>query len=185
MRTFLAVPICLSNNTLAAVKNVSCKLNDEPIKWVDFSSLHLTLFFLGKTSVEMADEVSEFLKDELSECPSFDINLRGLGTFGSFNNPKVLWIGIEPNHYLTSMQERVEQFLVSKGYPSDTRGFNPHITIGRIKSTERPKLIDEVIAEIGSRVAQVNPITRIILYKSDLTTNGPVYTEYYSQGLKE
>lgn len=183
MRTFVGVKIPVDAEQQLLLAQLQQKLKFENIKWVDLSTLHVTLFFLGDTSDELAKEICKFFTDCISQIPVFNISVYGVGTFGSKGNPRVIWLGLKPSDDLNDIQQMVEQFVVAKGYPVDERGFNPHITIGRIKGEGGRKQVLNVVSEFGHLVHQDVVVDEVILYKSELTPTGATYTKHCSQKL--
>jgi 2'-5' RNA ligase len=183
MRTFVGVKILLGTKMHSVLDEVRQELRYEKIKWVDLSTLHVTLFFLGDTTEPVAKVVCKFISDSFSQTNAFSLLISGLGAFGERGNPRVIWIGLEPNKHLNDIQHRVEQLAVALGFQPDARGFNPHITIARVKSKSNASRVYRVLSEYGPQIQQQVHIDEVILYKSELTPIGAMYTKYCSQNL--
>jgi 2'-5' RNA ligase len=185
MRSFVGVKILLNDELQLNLRNVKEALRYENIKWVDLSTLHITLFFLGVISETFAMEIGQFLSNQFYGSQKIVLSLNGFGLFGSKGNPKVIWIGLEPSEALRKLQAPIEKFMISSGYTPDERGFNPHITIGRVKHIGNPDLINKVIGNYSPKMRQKLDVDEIILYKSVLTPQGPIYTKHLVQKLCE
>ncbi len=185
MRTFIALKIPVEHKLKTVLREVKDALSFEKIKWVDFHTLHLTLFFLGETPMPVADRLKILFEEHLHGFPEFTVSIKGLGVFGSRANPKVLWVGIEPSSELMLLEMAVVRFVEPLGYKADMRGFNPHITIGRIKSLSDTGLLDELILEYANMSFQQSRIDEVILYKSELLPLGPCYTPIVSHNLSK
>lgn len=160
-------------------------LKHENIKWVNLSTLHITLFFIGEISEIFAKEVGQFLIDQFKGSKKIELSINGIGIFGTKRNPKVIWIGLEPSTALNKIQTTIEEYMISNGYTPDERGFNPHITIGRVKHIADPDLLNQVIETFSTKMRQRMDADEIILYKSVLTPQGPIYTKHLAQKLCE
>ncbi len=181
MRTFVAIKIPVEHSLKTTLRDFKNELPYEEIKWVDFSTLHLTLFFLGETEESELDKIGEAFSRELVGFPKFNITINSFGTFGQKRNPKVIWVGVKPIAQLNELHRTINGVIEPLGFTPDERGFNPHITIGRVKQIKNPELLAELIDEFGDSVYQNTTIDSVILYKSELTPKGPIYTPMVTQ----
>ncbi|MDD2197245.1 MAG: RNA 2',3'-cyclic phosphodiesterase [Bacteroidales bacterium] len=181
MRTFIALGIPLNPSSIELLNNLKQKLCHERIRWVNFESLHLTLFFLGEADEAQINKIDSVFKTHISPFAPLGISLKGVGTFGQKHNPKVLWLGVEPSETLRELHAKVNEMVSPIGFVSDKRGFNPHITIGRIKTINNIQLIESVIEEADNQVIHSLVADKITLYKSTSTPNGPIYTPLIEQ----
>jgi 2'-5' RNA ligase len=142
------------------------------VKWIHMSQLHLTLRFIGNAD----DELFSRIKNELAGIADgpFPIALRGVGCFPPRRDPRVLWVGVEPNPELVRLAEKVEEAVVRAGVVPETRSFSPHITTARISGFTRAK-ISEYIARLGTFAAGQFEIGEFYLYSSTLTPKGAVH----------
>ena len=172
MRTFVAIEI--SNiDVKESVKNFqnNLKINAKP---VNLEQLHFTLQFLGEISEEQAKKVIEALKTiKFSE---FIISLKGVGAFPKPKFPRVVWVGTdeEGGKNLIELAKKVENVLKPLGLISD-KPFKPHITIFRIK-----KKIGDITEELNKQKSTdfgMQQISSIKLKKSELTSEGPIYSD--------
>jgi 2'-5' RNA ligase len=172
MRTFVAIEIS-NRDIINSIKNFQSKIkiNAKPI---EPQNLHFTLQFLGKISEENLQKIIHALRT--IEFSSFSVNLKTVGAFPKPKFPRVIWIGTDENggNMLIQLSKQVEKVLEPLGLFSD-KPFIPHITIFRIK-----KKVGDITKEL-ERQETVNFGTQIItsikLKKSELTSNGPVYSD--------
>ena len=172
MRTFVAIEIS-NDDVKKSIKDFqnNLKINAKP---VNLEQLHFTLQFLGEISEEQAQKVIESLrKVEFSE---FDINLQGIGAFPKPKFPRVIWIGTDEKggKNLIELAKKVETVLKPLGLVSD-KPFKPHITIFRIK-----KKIGDITEDLNKqRITDfgMQKISSIKLKKSELTSEGPIYSD--------
>ncbi|TVY10366.1 RNA 2',3'-cyclic phosphodiesterase [Paenibacillus cremeus] len=134
LRLFIAVP--LPGTVRDPMADFMRELKQElPFqKWVHPDDLHITIKFLGAASEQTMEQVKVALKQvaEAEERPSFELSLRGLGTFGKPSEPSVLWAGIHGEmRVLSELQARVEAAMAPLGFEPEARAYRPHLTLAR------------------------------------------------------
>lgn len=106
----------------------------------------------------------------------FKIELTQLGTFPNINRPRIFWISLKNSkQQLNHIAKSLASAFTKIGFEEDQKSFNPHITIGRIRSLKNINLLSKFISkyQVSNNLTQI--ITKIILYKSTLTSQGPIY----------
>ena len=73
--------------------------------------------------------------------------------------------------FLKTLEEKVREV----GVAPENRPFNPHLTLGRVKYLEKGSRLPRRLAEVDLETVFVT-MERIILFRSDLKPDGPVYT---------
>ncbi len=139
---------------------------------------HLTLKFLGDITELQAEAVRKKLA-QVRFVP-FKANLSGLGVFPSEDFIKVVWAGIDDDGNFSRLQVLAENAL---GLKKD-KGFQPHITLARIKFIEEKskKEFAEALKQIAVEKKEIE-IREFKLMKSTLTPEGPVYEVIESYNL--
>ncbi len=172
MRTFVAIEIS-NNNIIKSIKKFQTEINinANPVEQKNF---HFTLQFLGETSEEISQKIIQALRK--IEFSSFSVNLKGVGAFPKPKFPRVIWIGTDDNggNMLIQLSKKVEKVLEPLGFLSD-KPFKPHITVFRIK-----KKIGDITKELDRQKTidfGMQEVTNIKLKKSELTPNGPIYSD--------
>jgi 2'-5' RNA ligase len=91
------------------------------------ANLHMTLVFMGASNQTQAACVSEFAAKICAE--PFEIKLDFLS---GFPKPGIQWLGCqqEPSALL-QLADQLQAALPVCGYPSETRGYVPHVTLSR------------------------------------------------------
>jgi len=148
---------------------------NERIKWVEYKNIHITLAFLGDTNAERIKAVVRMLKEKCEGSGEFDFNLRGLGVFKNFNDPRVIWAGIEHSEKLDKLHNLIRTGLVECSLPVEDRAFKPHLTLGRIRELKNPGILQEFIEKFRDTEIQKVHVSEIILYESVLLPSGPHY----------
>jgi len=176
LRTFIAIDIPTGDELRKSWERIKESHVRDHIKWVDPRILHLTLFFLGEIPFSKVDPIWNSVCQHLHSTSSFKITLKAMGTFGSVNNPKVIWVGLQPSEALSSLYIKVVDSLKPFGFIPDERGFNPHITLGRVKHVSSGMKLMQSISELRNTEFQESRVDKIIFYKSELMPQGPKYT---------
>ena len=172
MRTFVAIEIS-NNNIINSIKKFQTEININA-KPVESENFHFTLQFLGEVSEEISQKIIQALRK--IEFSSFSVNLKGVGAFPKSKSPRVVWVGTDNDggNMLIQLSKKVEKALEPLGFFSD-KPFRPHITVFRIK-----KKIGDITNELNSQKTidfGIQNVTNLKLKKSELTPNGPIYSD--------
>ena len=176
IRTFIAVPIPIITSVAACLTNLKSKLVNDKIKWIDPANMHITLFFMGDTEEEKIAEIETYLQDAFFDFTSFEIELSELGLFSRQGRPQVIWMGIKRIKELTEIKKSIDNKLSQIGFQPEDRPFKPHLTLGRVKYVSDKKQLNDLVQRDKMKVYGRVKINEIILYKSELTSAGPIYT---------
>jgi len=174
-RTFIAVKAEAGSRLKDTISDMRKKLKDESIKWVDSNNMHITLAFLGDTTEESVEVVSEMIRSCCSGSGEFYFSLKGLGVFRNMNDARVIWAGIEHKEKLVSLFEIIKTGLERAGLRTEERSFSPHLTIGRIKRISNKQILESLIASHKETVFQDVFVRDVIFYESILGHDGPRY----------
>lgn len=176
IRTFVAIKIPVEGSLLDVWADLRDRFPGNQVKWVEHDCLHLTLFFMGDTPEDQIPEIGNDLKKVLQSQSAFELEVKGLGYFGSSISPRVIWVGIERSLQLTKLKRDVSQVISSYGFLDDQRAFNPHITLGRVKSLRDSGQLLRIIHGYTNFSFQKTNVNSVIHYKSELRPIGPIYT---------
>lgn len=177
MRLFLAID--LPKDLKQYLFELESKFKEAKITWISKKNLHLTLKFFGDVKKEDIPKIIEKIKIKHS---NIKVHLTNIGFFPNEKDPRVIWIGLEPETEIIDLQQKLDSEFINL-FPSDQK-FQAHITLGRIKSLRRREDFFKSIQSI-----KITPIEFEIksfqLMKSELTKNGPIYEtidsfEFYS-----
>ena len=169
LRTFIAFPI--GERVVEKIGSLQKDLKPLKInaKMVDPKKIHLTLKFLGETPEQQLPSIITALNT--IPLQPFTATLAHLGAFPTPVNPKVLWIGLEPQKPFNTLYNHINHALPS---PAEKR-FHPHITLARIKGPYDKKTVEH---KLKTRIPpETFTIITFTLYQSTLAPQGPVYKE--------
>ncbi len=135
MRTFIAIELDEEIKERLYFFLLELKRISQNIKWVKKEAMHLTLKFLGEIKEEKRIKIESILETVSNKFSPFPVRLQGTGTFPpGKKNPRVIWVRIEENQSLKSLQAELEDELEKLGFPKEKREFHPHLTLGRVKA---------------------------------------------------
>ena len=177
MRTFVAVEI--PQTIRQALGSIEAELRESgaDVKWVRPDSVHLTLKFLGEIEAGQVEEIRMAVEDVLPRHAPFSLRVRGMGGFPRLTQPRVVWVGLTGDQgRLGALQREVEGSIGALGFPREERPFQPHLTLGRVRS---PKGRERLVAGV-QRLTEVDlgefPVAAVILFRSELLPSGARYT---------
>ncbi len=174
MRAFIAVD--LPENIRESLVQVEKQLDSDAakIKWVEKDNLHLTVKFLGEISDEQAEKIKHALSKIKFEQQT--VSISETGVFPSEDYIKVIWVGIRPNEQIIELHKNIESALTGLGIKKDTRKFEAHITLGRVRFVkDKPRLVKSI--KSADVKTDEFTISSFKLKKSTLTEKGPIYED--------
>lgn len=148
MRTFIAIEIPPNvkqglQTEQKRLRELLERYNLPPVlRWTNIGNLHLTLQFLGETQAQQRRRIQDGLAGLAAAHQPFTLSLSRLGCFRSWNNLRVLWVGIDGDAAaLRALQADVESFACSLGFDAGRQPFSPHVTLARaMRNAPRPAL---------------------------------------------
>ena len=142
-------------------------------RWVDPGNFHLTLRFIGEVDEGEAADIDEALLR--LKARRFTLQLAGVGLFGN-GKPRQLWVGVEREPALATLQGKIEQALMRIGLPPEPRKFSPHVTLARLRDPRRGELQEYLAAHAQFRAEPLR-VDRFSLIASFPTKAGSVYED--------
>jgi len=182
LRTFVAIE--LPAEVLHQMKQVQAQLGtlvpSGSVRWVRPEGIHLTLKFLGQVPISQLDLIGRAMTAAAQAVGPFALEIGDLGCFPDSRHPRVVWVGVnEPTGALGALQRAVESAISPLGYPSESRGFQPHLTLGRAARDAAPgdlRRVGEIVAAANVGVLGQVAVSEIALIRSDLKPGGAEYT---------
>ncbi|WP_405277124.1 RNA 2',3'-cyclic phosphodiesterase [Methanobrevibacter sp.] len=176
LRAFLAIDVDedLKAKMYRIVKEF--KQIDARIKYVELENLHLTLKFFGDIDTEGIDLLSSKIENVVSNFDKFTVKIKGCGAFPNTNRIKVIWLGLDEDAIVKQLHDELDKEFVKLGFDKD-RKFSTHLTIGRMKSAKGKDKVKSKIEEFSEVEIGEMCVDKIILKKSTLTPQGPIYDD--------
>jgi 2'-5' RNA ligase len=161
--------------------------NQAPVKWVEPENIHLTLKFLGNVATDRLNEIGHATTNAVRGTSPFSLEVRELGVFPNPRRVQIVWVGLSGEvEKLTILQQRIESGLAKLGFAPENRRFTPHLTLARLRDRATPQereRLGQLVAEteFAARSFIVNSVK---LIKSQLTREGPIYSQLSSAALE-
>jgi 2'-5' RNA ligase len=179
IRSFLAFELPVEIREQIRVISKELKKTALPVRWVKVDNIHLTILFLGSVDEDTIGDIEEKVNVVVKGFSAFKTKLNAVGAFPHWKRPRVIWIGLNGDiGRLSNLRNKLLEELKVLGFMPEKRPFRPHLTLGRFKGPidrgEDMKWILDRYRDINSDLYQLN---ELILYKSDLKPDGPVYTK--------
>jgi RNA 2',3'-cyclic 3'-phosphodiesterase len=201
IRAFLAVE--LSQELRAGLTTVQQELKrkietgmtrNTRISWVQPTSIHLTIKFLGDMDEQALDPLLVAVEYAIGNQAAVNVPLDRLGAFPRPQSPRVLWVGPSENWEqgrdakgIAEIHGAIEAACEGLGFLRETRPFSLHLTLARIRMGERhvglaltqSGILDRPIA-LGSLAVEA-----VALMRSELKPTGSVHTRLWEVRLKD
>lgn len=204
MRRRVFIAINLPEDIKKELAGYGDKWLELPCRWTKPDNLHITLEFLGYVSDDDLLAVCNAAKDVASKHDAFEIKLNkivygppkkmpysraeletGRSAESGDRPPRMVWVEGEASRELSALKEDLEKALAdSVGHSPETRGFSPHITLGRIKTWEFKAIEPEERPDITEDINLNFEVNSIEVMESQLKRGGPSYAVLESYPLK-
>lgn len=174
MRQFLAVDLSDGMRDALAALQERLRGSFSGWRWIPPESVHLTLRFLGEVDGALDAEARPRWRRAAEEARRCRCEGAGVGAFPPRGAPRVLWVGVRESRggsALASLAEALENEARSLGLPAETRGFRPHLTVGRSRKdcrAARPRGLEDL-------TLPGFPVETVTLFRSRLSPAGAAY----------
>ena len=186
MRLFVAIDI--EPHVRIRIKQIQNRLaqtldlSARQVKWVHPDQIHLTLKFLGDVKDAMLTQVCDVVKRTAAEFESFDLEVKGLGVFGQ--PARIVWAGTSECPPMMQLQAELESRFTELGWEMENRAFAGHLTLCRVKNAAAGRKLAAAIEPHENESLGLVGVTDIVLYESQLSSAGPLYTAVCRAALK-
>lgn len=180
IRSFLAFNISgeMKLELKSIIGLVAPKIGD--VRWVREDLMHCTLRFFGEVEEEMLlGKLSDTIEREVRHQSPINLVGRGIGVFPNWRYPKVLWAGLTGDtESVISLHAKLEEAFKILKLKKDPRTLRLHLTLARAKksSFKGKEQLMPLVEKLMAREFGEIEINQLILYKSELTPEGPTYT---------
>ena len=177
VRCFVSVDI-EDPGLLAAFGRVQdvLKSTGADLKSVEAENIHITVRFLGDVPESGVEGVAGVVRGIAFE--PFSLEVKGVGVFPGLHRPNVVWAGLEGERLLEMLRlfTELEGGLRRLGFEPERRGFEPHLTICRVRSGRNRQQLAEAVRGLADESFGELQVRQMRLKKSVLTDSGPVYS---------
>ncbi|MCX8202232.1 MAG: RNA 2',3'-cyclic phosphodiesterase [Candidatus Micrarchaeota archaeon] len=175
MRAFIAIELPDEiRKRLVELQNELKKEFGDSIKFVEPENLHITLRFFPELDERDISEVKKIIAN--TDMGPFTARCVGLGAFPNENFIRVIWIGVDSNGKIESIEDKISKQLEKIGFKREANRFVSHITLGRVK--EKIKFKEQLKKYSAFDFGSFNVYMKDIkLKRSQLTPKGPIYAD--------
>ena len=189
IRVFVAVE--LPPKVRNALADLIEQLKDTQIpglRLVRPEGIHLTLKFLGDVPKSQVESIVAAVSQAAQASKAFALELGQPGVFPNRNASRVLWVGIGGDlSPLLALHQQVEVALATLGFAEDRRGFNPHLTVARIRDgsskADRQRAAEAIFSTRVQPGLHIE-VDSISLMQSTLLPDGAVYESIASMPIE-
>ncbi|MCX8092683.1 MAG: RNA 2',3'-cyclic phosphodiesterase [Candidatus Goldbacteria bacterium] len=175
MRSFIGIPL----NDIARDEIFKLYPDIKDLRFIRKENLHITVKFLGEIQEKRIEKIKDIIEESCSDISKFKISCKRLSAFPSLTSARIIWVNVmDGADTIEKIYKKLENKLANIGFEKEKRKYIPHITIARAKSS-----ID--ITEYLHNFEINSMASEIVLYKSDLKPNGPIYTEIFKYNFKD
>ena len=163
------------------------KWSDFPIRWTKKDNLHITLIFIGYTPEEKLGEICQITKEVAALHRSFSIDLNKICYAPPKKiPPRMIWAEGEKVKELTDLKQDLEKSLAAAGIhlESNNREFQPHITLGRIRTWQWKRIEPEERPDIEKDISLNFEVNSVEVMESQLKRSGAEYAILESCNLR-
>jgi len=177
IRAFLAIELPGSLRAGLAQVQAELKRSGADVRWVAPGNIHLTLKFFGNVPEDEIAALAAAARQAAAETTPLQLQVTVAGAFPSPNAPRVLWLGLGGDVVpLTQLFYRLEKAFAALGHPPEGRAFNPHLTLGRVKSPANRDKLARLLAKLPPLDWPPFEVKELILFQSVLSPQGSKYT---------
>jgi 2'-5' RNA ligase len=174
-RTFIGLKIEPDLRIFQLFDELKDGLNYSNFHWIDPENLHLTLRFIGDSEEDQIQNIIRQLEILMPGFHSFEMEINGLGIFGSKSFPRILWAGIKMPIETQDLIRSIDNVVCDAGFERETRSFSPHLTLCRIKNLKETNGLNFFLKKYEKSTLKKQEIREINLYESILLRSGAVY----------
>lgn len=138
------------------------------IRWTPPENFHVTLLFLGETSVENIPALEAKIREVCEQHAPLSLKISGLGAFPDDFSSRVIWLGVQNSRALRGLQQDLHTAI----FKQEGAGYEPHLTLGRLRNPHKTR--DLLSPFVRKSIGKVN-VTEVVLYESLLKQPFPIY----------
>jgi 2'-5' RNA ligase len=164
------------------------------ISWVQPTSIHLTIKFLGDMDEQALDPLLVAVEHAIGNQSAVNVPLDRLGAFPRPQSPRVLWVGPPENWEqgrdakgIGEIHGAIEAACEGLGFLRETKPFSLHLTLARIRMGERHVGLALTQSGVLDRPISAGSLAveSVALMRSELKPTGSVHTKLWEVRLQD
>jgi 2'-5' RNA ligase len=106
------------------------------VRWVKPDGFHLTLHFLGYLDEPQIEKVTAVMNEMAKKFGPINFEAGEIGAFPTLINPRIIFLDCLQTNGRTvyEMQKKLGEKLSKNGFTIDSRPWQAHLTLGRVKT---------------------------------------------------
>lgn len=178
LRAFLAfdIPDWVQEKLAALITDL--RQYDDAVRWTDAGKFHVTVAFFGSVDeATLLGPASDRIATVVAQSKPVALECQGIGVFPNWKYPRVVWAGFAgETDPLLHLHHQLATALTEFGIDADERAFRLHLTLGRAKSLKGASPLVKRVESLGPISFGEVTVDQLVLYKSQLTKEGSIYT---------
>lgn len=177
MRLFVAINLPAETRDAIYADAEPLRAASRGVRWVASSALHVTVKFLGEQDDRALPDIKAALAPLATAHAALRVATTALGAFPNFRRPRVVWLGMTGEAAMRALALDVDRALVPLGIPAESRPFQAHLTLGRVKG-ELAHGDATALAAAAARTpaSRTFPVQAVDLMRSELGPGGSRYS---------
>ena len=168
MRLFIGIPLASEVVEVLDRLSHSLRATGDGLRWSSPETWHITLQFLGETSIEKYGCLVQHLSRLKS--PTVPVWLEGTGFF---DRAGVFFAAVNVSPELRQLEKQVVAATSQCGVVAEDRPYHPHVTLARAKGDNKVSVLQKLKTRAKSDVKFPAFAAReFLLYESFLDSNG-------------
>jgi 2'-5' RNA ligase len=177
IRSFLALtlPPQAIARAVDVLADLRGRLGPQDVKWVTPENLHITLRFFGELPPDRLESAASLVRALDGNFEPLATQWETLGAFPSTSRAQVIWMGLaDPEGRLKNFAREIDARVREAGFGKADKPFRAHVTLGRVRRDRKVRwpAPGEGLTSPGAPFS----IRAVVLFKSTLTGEGPIYT---------
>ncbi|MBF0509197.1 MAG: RNA 2',3'-cyclic phosphodiesterase [Deltaproteobacteria bacterium] len=178
IRSFIAIELPHEVKELIFQAQSRLKGAGAGVKWVNVRAMHLTLKFLGNVADDLPEKLAHSFSGQFGLTAPLNLQVAGTGFFPNDRRPRVVWVGLRGDlEPLGRAWQQLDQGLATFDFEPETRPFNPHVTLGRVKDNLNLDLLVKRVRALADFSTPSFLVDKMYVFQSDLKPTGAVYTK--------
>ena len=157
---------------------------DARIRWVAPENLHVTMNFLGDVAEDMISEICAAAGEAAGSIEPFDFDVGPVVCMPPRGQVRMIWARApDAAGRMQALHAEAGRALAELGFAPERRPFKGHITLARVKSARRADMLRQAVQERSAGDLPPQEARELVVYSSQLTPAGAVYTPLARLGL--
>ena len=176
-RTFLALD--LDEAAIHRLANIQQRLlgAGAKVRWTPPANQHVTMKFLGDVADTDLPRVCEVAAEIAAATEAFEFTVDRIVSVPPAGHMRMVWAEIgEPTGRMADLADRLNDAYAAMGFKAEDRRFKGHLTLGRVKGGANVAALRAAIDETPAIDLDPQYADELVVYASELTSEGPIYT---------